>query len=281
MNTSAGGEMARVKEASEKKPQAKSAAKQEEKGRFVWHELATLDPKAAETYYTKVIGWGTTPFEGADPEEPYTMWTTGETPRGGLMLLPEMARKNGAPSHWLTYIGVADADKTVEKVKSLGGKVFHGPETIPNVGRFAVLADPQGAVFAVIKGEGKAPPASEPRPGEFSWHELTTTDAGAAWKFYSDLFGWQKTEAMDMGGGEMYQMFGFGGPSVGGMSRRTEVPPHWMPYVIVKDVDATVERIKAGGGKVMLEPMEVPGGDRIAIAADPQGAALGVHEKPA
>src|SRR5688572_16400218 len=142
-------------------------------GRFVWHELATTDPGAAQKYYKKVIGWGTAPFEGSDPDKPYTMWTSGQTPQGGVMELPEMARKDGAPPHWLTYVGVADADKTAAKVKQLGGKVLHGPESIPNVGRFAVLADPQGAVFAVIKGEGDPPPAGEPGPGAFSWHELS------------------------------------------------------------------------------------------------------------
>ena len=196
------------------------------------------------------------------------------------MELPEMAREEGTPPNWITYVSTPDVDKTVARVKTLGGKVYHGPEDIPNVGRFAIVADPQGATFAVFKGEGEQPATPEPGPGFFSWHELTTSDPSAAWRFYSELFGWQKTEAMDMGGGETYQMFGFGdGPSVGGMSRKEGVPPHWLPYVIVSDVDAAAKQIQAGGGKIMLGPMEVPGGDRIAIGIDPQGAALGVHQR--
>src|SRR6185503_8288333 len=109
--------------------------------------------------------------------------------------------------------------------------------------------------FAVIAGEGNPPPEREPGPGDFSWHELSTSDADAAWKFYSELFGWRKTEAMDTGDGNIYQMFGFGGPSVGGLSKRTDVPPNWMPYVIVKDIDAAVEQVKSSGGNVVFGPM--------------------------
>jgi predicted enzyme related to lactoylglutathione lyase len=176
-------------------------------------------------------------------------------------------------------VAVADTDEIVDRAQALGGKVHYGPVSVPKVGRFAVLQDPQGAAIGVIAGEGEQPAPREPGPGSFSWHELTTTDMDAAWDFYSELFGWQKTEAMDLGGGALYQMFGFGGPSVGGISKRAEVPPHWLPYVIVEDVDDTVAAIKENGGTVMLEPMEVPGGDRIAIAADPQGVALGVHQR--
>src|SRR5688500_2190510 len=278
----AGGGMAKVKETTAKRTGTRSgtntaaqATKSDDKtGQFVWHELATTDPQAAEKYYKEVIGWGTKPFEDADPDEPYTMWTTGGVPRGGLMQMPEMARDQGVPPFWLTYIAVADTDAIVERVNALGGKLHHGPETITNVGRFAVVADPQGAAFGVISGEGGSSPTDEGATGTFSWHELTTSDAGAAWKFYAELFGWQKTEAMDMGGGNMYQMFGYpGGQSVGGMSKRTGIRPHWLPYVVVQDVEATVGRIAAGGGNVMLGPMEVPGGDKIAVATDPQGAA--------
>ena len=146
--------MAKVKETAARQTRTKAAAKpaksHEGQGRFVWHELATTDPKAAETYYKKVIGWGTKPFEDADPSEPYTMWTTGERARGGLMELPEKASAQGAPAHWLTYIGVADTDATVERAQALGARLQHGPMTIPNVGRFAVLTDPQGVAFGVI-----------------------------------------------------------------------------------------------------------------------------------
>jgi predicted enzyme related to lactoylglutathione lyase len=277
MNSTVGGGMEKVKEASPRKTKA-----DEMLGRFVWHELATTDPDAAQKYYKKVIGWGTAPFPDADPDEPYVFWVTDETPRGGLLELPETARKSGAPPHWLTYVAVADADKAVEKAKSLGAKVHYGPETIPGAGRFAVLMDPQGGAFAVIKGEGKpTTPAAEPGPGEFHWHELTTTDPKAAWAFYSELFGWKKTDAMDMGDGEVYQMFGVGdGESVGGISRKEGTRPSWLPYVIVNDVDTVAGRIKAMGGKVILEPMEVPGGDWIAVGSDPQGAVLGVHQRP-
>lgn len=247
-------------------------------GRFVWHELMTTDPEAARSFYTKVVGWSAAPFEGSDP--PYALWMTGEIGQGGLMELPENARKQGAPPHWLTYIAVADVDRAVERVKALGGGVLVPAQDIANVGRFAVVTDPQGAAFAVFRGEGSAP-ESDPQPGSFSWHELTTSDAQAAWRFYAEVFRWTETDAMDLGGGETYRMFGYGeGTSVGGMSRRAGAPPNWLPYVLVADLDGVVRRIQSLGGTVMLEPMAVPGGDRIAIASDAQGAVLGYHELP-
>ena len=276
--------MATVKETGTKEGQAKAedyAVKGAEgpRGQFVWHELATTDPKAAEAYYGKVIGWKAKPFEGADPGHPYTLLMTGSAMNGGLMELPEMARENGAPPHWITYIGVADVDAGVAQVKKLGGKVHYGPEDIPDVGRFAIVADPQGASFALFTPRGDPDaPRPTPGPGSFSWHELSTTDADAAWRFYETMFGWKKTDAMDMGGGNMYQMFGLGGPSVGGLSKRADVSPHWLPYVIVEDVDAAVALAKANGGQVVFGPMEVPGGDRVACASDAQGATLGLHE---
>lgn len=245
-------------------------------GRFVWHELSTTDPKAAEGYYTKVVGWGTQPFEG---EEPYTMWTNAAGPQGGVMELAEMARQHGVPPHWLTYVSVEDVDHAVKKIQTLGGKLHFGPEDIPTVGRFAVAMDPQGAAFAVFTPEGEGTPPSAAQPGAFSWHELTTSDPNAAWRFYAELFGWTKDEAMDMGGGEVYQMFAVGGVQSGGMSRRAGIPPNWLPYVIVADLDEAVQQVRGSGGKVMVEPMEVPGGDRIAVATDPQGATLGLHQR--
>jgi predicted enzyme related to lactoylglutathione lyase len=247
----------------------------EAQGSFVWHELATNDMKAAERFYTKVVGWGAQPYEQSD--EPYTMWTAAEVPQGGLMTLSETASANGARPMWLTYVSVPDVDRAVQKIQSLGGKLHYGPQDIPNVGRFAVVADPQGAHLAVFSPKGDPMPPSASGAGTFSWHELTTTDTNAAWRFYSEMFGWQKTDAMDLENGEVYQMFGVGGPSMGGMTKDAGAPPSWLPFAVVADLDASAKQAQASGGKVVLGPMEVPGGDRIAVVGDPQGAVLGLH----
>ena len=158
---------------------------------------------------------------------------------------------------------------------------MHAPTDIPGAGRFAVLADPQGAVFAVHASQEEGPsPAGPPRSGEFSWHELATTDHEGAYEFYADLFDWEKQEAMDMGGGWMYQIYGRAGAPLGGMFNKTAEmpgPPMWLYYIKVDSVDEAVERVKELGGQVLNGPMEVPGGDRIAQCMDPQGAVFALH----
>ena len=249
-------------------------------GTFVWHELMVPTPSAAPSFYTGVTGWGTQKFDG--PMD-YTMWTVGPAPIGGLMALPPELAANGVPPHWLHYVAVTDVDATAKKAESLGGHVNVPPTDIPDVGRFAVLADPQGAVFAIYKSDQSAPAPGKPRPGEFSWHELATTNDGAAFDFYSKLFGWTETGSMDMGGGMMYKMFGARGGSepLGGMytigGEMDPMPPNWLGYVFVENVDDATTAVKQAGGTVIRDPMEIPGG-RVAIFTDPQGAAFAVHE---
>lgn len=251
------------------------------RGQYVWYELMTTDPKAAIGFYTAVIGWGTEEFSGAG--EPYTMWTTTGGPLGGVLQLPPEAKSMGAPPHWLGYIGTPDTDKTLERARTLGGKLLVGPMDIPTVGRFAVIADPQGAVFAAFTPVmAPGPQPATPSAGSVSWHELTTTDWQAGFAFYNDLFGWSKMEAMDMGPMGTYQMFGRNGTMLGGMfnkSAEMPFPPHWLYYIHVGDLDATLERVKSAGGTVLNGPMEVPGGDRIAQCMDPQGAAFALHAR--
>jgi predicted enzyme related to lactoylglutathione lyase len=247
------------------------------KGRFDWYDLMTTDTAAAKAFYTKTIGWKTTKWEKSD----YEMWSAGEEAIGGMMALPEEARKAGAPSHWLAYTETDDVDATAKKAEQLGGRVMHPPTDIPTVGRFAVLADPQGAAFAVFKPLEPMADAP-PKAGFFRWHELNTTDHEAAWKFYAELFGWKHAGSMDMGPGMgTYRMFGLDSEnSMGGMSDMAKVqkmPPHWLYYVTVDDLDAALASIQQNGGKVLNGPMEVPGGDKVAQCMDPQGALFAVH----
>ena len=249
------------------------------RGRFVWHELMTTDPEAAVRFYGKVVGWGVRPFEGV-PD--YRVWTMGKAMMGGLMTLPEDARRMGAPPNWLMYVAVPDVDAVVRQAMERGARVFVQPRDIPNVGRFAVLADPQGASFAAYRPHGEAMGSDEAGRGDFSWHELATIDWRAAWEFYHALFGWEKTEVMDMGPAGSYQMFRRSGGSrtLGGLYTKPPempAPPHWLCYVSVPSADKAAQAVTKLGGKVVTGPMQVPGGDRIAMCLDPQGAAFAVH----
>ncbi len=249
------------------------------RGRFVWYELLTSDPDAAKQFYPAIAPWATSQWEGGPT--PYTMWMNGETPIGGVMALPDEAKAAGAPPHWLAYIGIPDVDASVAQATQLGAKVLVDPRDIPTVGRFAVMADPQGAVFAVYTPAAQAPGHEGPATlGEISWHELATTDHAAAFDFYSQLFGWDKAEAMDMGPMGTYQMYARNGLTVGGMFNKSKDipgPPFWLLYVKVPNVHKGVEQVKAQGGQVLNGPMEVPGGDWVAQCADPQGAAFAIH----
>ena len=251
-----------------------------EQRRFVWFDLATTDVEGAIAFYTEVVGWKVEAWSEADPSKPYTMWKAGETAIGGVMALPEEAQKMGVPPYWIAYTTVEDVDRAVAQATELGGRVLFPAFDIPKVGRVAFLADPQGAAFAVFKPltTADAPPD---RPMSFSWAELNTTDYEAAWRFYSQLFGWKERSKMDMGPDGVYFMFN--DPSAvtkGGMSnmaKRMNLPAHWLHYVTVADMNATVERIKKAGGKILNGPMSIPGDDVIAQCMDPQGAAFAIY----
>jgi predicted enzyme related to lactoylglutathione lyase len=245
-------------------------------GRFVWHELLTTDPKAAIEFYTRIFGWKTEPWEN-DPS--YTLLLAAGGSVGGVITLE--AKATDAPPHWLSYIESPDLKATVDAAVRLGAKVLSPIMHVPDVGPFAVLADPQGAVFASSTPESPMQVNDPSQPGEFSWHELVTTDHGSALRFYQELFGWEKTEAMDMGPPVgVYQMFGWGGKTRGGMYNKPKempAPPHWLPYAVVPDARKAASAVTEAGGQMMVPPMEVPGGDVVAIGLDPQGAEFAVH----
>jgi predicted enzyme related to lactoylglutathione lyase len=248
-------------------------------GKFVWYDLMTTDPAGARGFYTQLVGWGTQQWDGGD--QPYTLWTNGETPLGGVMELPEEARAAGAPPHWLSYVAVDDIKATASRVEELGGSVLHGPVDIRNAGAFAVLADPQGAVFAIYQSDRDySAETGSAGIGGFSWHELATSDSKGAFSFYSELFGWKPGEAMDMGEAGIYQLYGGGGDPLGGMFNKPNEmpgPPMWLYYVKVGDVNEAVKKVADLGGQVINGPMEVPGGDLIAQCLDPQGALFALH----
>jgi len=250
-------------------------------GRFVWSELMTEDTKAAEDFYTRVVGWTAEPFPGSDMR--YTIWKAGDRRVGGLMALPAEAKAGGAPPNWMTYVGVHDADASAAKAQALGGKVELPPTVIPSVGRFAVLSDPQGAHFAILHPDGPSPTGPDTAGAvlEISWRELATGDLAAAKSFYTELFGWEMLSANDVGPLGTYQEFGRFGVPLGGMYEKPAempFPPHWLVYARVPDIHASVTAVKALGGTVLNGPMEIPGGGLVAQILDPQGAAFALHQ---
>ena len=246
------------------------------RGRFIWHELLTTDTAAAAAFYPKVVPWRTQPSSMPG----YTIWMAGQSQVGGLMAQPSDAA--GTPPQWLIYIGTPNVDATAEHAQRLGARVVKPAADIPNVGRFAVLADPQGATFALYTPgpTGGAIPA--PGAGVFSWHELATTDVAGALRFYGELFGWTKGQGHDMGAMGVYQIFERFGSMIGGMCnvQGPATPPSWLSYVQVADSSRAVAAAKSAGGRLLHGPVEVPGGSWIALFMDPQGGAFAVQEPP-
>jgi len=253
-------------------------------GQFVWYDLITSDPAAAQRYYPQITGWKTQKWDNPSSTTPYTMWTVDGEPIGGVGPITSEQAAMGVRPFWLPSVHVNNMDQSVQKVSALGGKVVHGPDPIPDMGRYAIIQDPQGATIAIYQPQGPTRGFDgTPSIGRFSWNELMTTDFQRAFDFYRQLFGWEKTgEPMDMGGGNMYLLYGMKGKPFGGIFNRmpdmAHMPPNWLPYVFVKDVKKTVEAATRAGGILGRGPMDVPGGI-IAILADPQGARFALHQE--
>ena len=251
-------------------------------GRPVWYELMTTDTAAAETFYKKVTGWTPAPFD-ASPTPYTTFKRSGDVQVAGLMKRPDGMNM---PPFWAMYVAVPKLEEAVAHIKRLNGSELSPVIEVPTVGRLQMMKDPQGAAFYIIEpSSDEERPEKAPEVGDASWHELLTTDATAAMKFYNEVFGWHPSEVLDMGAMGKYQMFNRPHGMIGGMMNKppemAQVPPHWLIYFRVPDINAAGERIKANGGKILNGPMEVPGGDWVLNAMDPQGAAFGLHARKA
>lgn len=244
-------------------------------GKPIWYELSTATgqmPQAAQ-FYTKVLGWEVAEagMEGVD----YHLARMGGDMVAGMMELPEGGE---VPPNWMIYFAVDDCDAAVKAIGAADGKLLFGPQDVPDTGRFAAVADPQGAVFGVLAPEpmddGSGSTAFAPgTPGHARWNELMSSDPEAALAFYRDLFGWQKSDAIPMGDMGVYQTLTHDGTPMGAIMGLGNSPmPVWLAYFGVLSCAAAMERIKAGGGTIQAGPIEVPGAQFVAVATDPQGA---------
>lgn len=247
-------------------------------GDFIWYELLTKDADAAARFYGAVVGWQTRAAEGSD--RGYRIFAIRGEDVGGLMPLPDGAERAGMRPTWLGYVGVDDVDRTAAEIVRDGGTQHMPPTDIPGVGRFAMLADPQGVVFYVMRGamDGTSTAFDQNQSGHCNWNELSTTDPAAALAFYKARFGWEKGDAMPMGEMGDYQFITHRGQTIGAVMRRmAEGPPAaWNFYFGVEDIDAAAKAVSGNGGAIHYGPAEVPGGVFIIVASDPQGAHFGL-----
>jgi hypothetical protein len=182
-------------------------------------------------------------------------------------------------------VATPDVEETLGKALARGAELLAGVTEVATVGKMAILKDPQGAIFAAYTPEAAPPGRGRPSLREFSWHELLTSNPEGAFTFYRSLFGWEKTEALDMGELGIYQMYRRPGETfdLGGIYKtppQIPAPPHWLLYVRVPDMEGALKAVQTGGGQVVSGPREVQGGDRIAQCLDPEGAAFALHWVP-
>ncbi|MDQ3958793.1 MAG: VOC family protein [Pseudomonadota bacterium] len=254
-------------------PAATATSRSDTHGKFVWYELLTPDTDGAKAFYDAVVGW--------DIGEPAPEFD------GYRMIGSEGGFAGGVNPHdhfpgprWMGYIAVDDVDSAVTSIEKGGGRLLKEAWDIPNVGRVAMAADPQGAPFYVIKpsppaGQENAPNDvfSPDKPGRCAWNELSTSDPVAARRFYGEQFDWESGDFMDMGEHGEYRFFDHRGVRLGAVAGTMDgQPPHWRHYFRVPSIAKAKETAEANGGKIAMGPMEVPGGDHIIIGFDPQGA---------
>jgi len=250
-----------------------------ETGAFIWYELMTPDPEGSKAFYDRVVGWDI--GEAAPEYNGYRMINRKDGGfAGGVLPLNAEMQQHGARPTWLGYIQVPDVDQTIGKLEAAGGKALMPAMDIPNVGRIAMVTDPQGNPFYVMK---PLPPQGDPQgqsdvfsataEQRVGWNELSTPDPAAARKFYGDLFGWTSDDFMPMGEFGEYRFFAHDGTTIGAVCG---VMPGgssgWRYYIRVPSISSAEDAAKAAGGTISMGPHEVPGGDHIIIGNDPQGA---------
>jgi predicted enzyme related to lactoylglutathione lyase len=241
-------------------------------GRFVWYELLTTDTPSAAAFYAEIVGWAVK--DASSRELAYTLLTAGAAPIVGLMNLPEEGLRMGATPRWLGYVGVDDMDATVAQILRLGGAILVAPAD-SNIGRIAVVADPQGATFALVSrlAFSQVQTSGSYQPGRVGWHELLAEDRQKVFPFYGQLLGWRQASA-EVDPANVYDLFSVAGKTIGGMLTKLPSVSHacWLHYFNVEDVGAAARRVMTGGGRVLQEPIELPDGGWIVRCVDPQGA---------
>ena len=253
-------------------------------GGYIWYELVSPDPDASKSFYDAVVGWAIEPHSQF-PNDYRMIGRSDGKMAGGILRLTDEMREHGARPIWLGYIHVEDVDATVTAITADGGKTHMAPFDIPNVGRVAMVTDPVGVPFYIMK---PIPPAHAPdavsdvfdpmKAEHFRWNELSTTDQDGAIAFFARHFGWTQQGGMPMGEMGEYKFVQSDGVGIGAIMRKPPQSPMsaWVHYIGVDDIDRAHAAATAGGATVLYEPMEIPGGEYSMAALDPQGAMFGL-----
>jgi predicted enzyme related to lactoylglutathione lyase len=252
-----------------------------EPGTFCWPELSTSDQKAATQFYGKLFGWQVTDTP-MGPGETYSIFKVRGRDAAAACTLRKNEKDMGVPPHWNSYVSVKNADESAKKAQSLGGTVLAPAFDVMDAGRMAVVQDPTGAVFCLWQA-GKSTGAKVlGEPGALCWTELSTRDTKKAESFYTQLFGWSAKRSAPGAAMEYTEFSVNGKPGVGMMNMPpmvpAQVPPFWLPYFQVSDVDGTASKAKEMGAQVMAGPQDIMDAGRFAVLTDPQGASFAIYK---
>jgi len=248
-------------------------------GAFCWIELATTDQAAAKKFYSSLFGWSIDD-NPMGPDEYYTMFKLNDRNTGAAYTMRKEQREQGVPSHWGIYMSAANADEAAAKAGRLGATVLAPAFDVFDAGRMAVLRDPTGAIFSVWQPKKHAGIRVAGEDNAFCWADLSTPDPERGAKFYSDLFGWKVEKSENDASG--YLHIKNGNDFIGGIPpaqhRNPQVPPHWLIYFQVADVEATATKAQQSGGKILMPAKTMEGVGTWAILADPQGAVFAIFK---
>jgi hypothetical protein len=249
-------------------------------GTFCWPEITAVDQNEAKKFYSTLFGWTYNDTPMGPDAGVYTIFQKDGKDCAALTQMSQPMRGQGVPPHWGSYVAVADVDESTKKAVTLGATAMMEPFDVMQSGRMSVLRDPAGAVISLWQGRDTIGVQILDEPGALAWTELLTTDTDKALAFYSKLFNWKIAE-MTMGP-MTYTIFKRpDGAQAGGMMAapaEMQMPSNWLSYIQVENCDATVAKAKELGGKVFVEPNDVPAVGRFAVLADSQGAMFGVYQ---
>jgi hypothetical protein len=243
-------------------------------GKFVWADLVTDDVPAARTFYARLFGWTFRDLGN------YTIAANDERPLCGMFQRPRPANQPKAKPRWIGYLSVASVERAQRAVTKAGGRVLAAPRKMPERGEQAVFADAEGALFGVVKSSSGDPQDFLADPGDWIYIQLLSGDARNAAEFYREVGGYEIIEntANNRSSDYVLASKGFARATVRSIPTGRQVQPNWLLFVRVKNVGESVAQAKELGGKALIEPKAELFGGKVAVIADPTGAAIGLLE---
>jgi uncharacterized protein len=248
-------------------------------GSFCWMELGTTDQKAAKKFYMDLFGW-TVDDAPMGPGEFYSMFKLDGQDAAAAYTLRKDQQEHGVPPHWMIYVAAENVDESARRAGELGGNVIAPPFDVMDVGRMAVVQDPTGATFCIWQAKKHSGIGVKDADGAFCWADLNTPDVARAGEFYTKLFGWKLEKGENDPSG--YLHIKNGDDYIGGIPPaehgNPNIPPHWLLYFETSNCDASVEKAKQNGARVLYGPVSMENVGRFAVLTDPQGAAFSVFQ---